>query len=199
MAFEDIVKKISSDARLEADSLLSLARAESDSILEKAKKQAEEMRAGLLQKAKERADEHGARVETIAGLELRKETLKEKKRLIEDTFEKARKEVEDLPPGKFLAFLKPIILDAVESGVEEIILSPKHKNMFTPTFLAELNSELGAQKGRLRLSEESGNFSGGFILRDGNKEINLTLESLIKSQRDNLEPQIAGILFNKGT
>jgi V/A-type H+-transporting ATPase subunit E len=198
MAFEDIVKKINEDARAEAESLLSLARAESDAILEKAKKQAEEMRADLTQKSKERAKRRGARIETIAGLELRKDTLKEKKSLIEDSFERAQKEIEDLPTEKYLGFLKPIILSAVESGVEKIIPSPKHRNMFTADFLAELNNELGPQKGHLRLSDESGDFAGGFILRDGKKDTNLTLESLIKSQRDSLEPQIAGILFGKG-
>lgn len=198
MALEDIIKKIGEDAQSEADSLLSLARAEAESIREKAHKQAEELRSELTQKAKERAKEHADRVTVLAGLDERKDALREKKRLIEDAFAKAEDRIRNLPPEEYRAFLKPLILGAVESGAEEIIPSSQHRSTFTPEFVKSLNDELGPQKGRLRLSEESGDFSGGFILREGNKETNLTLESLVASQRDRLETLIANILFGKG-
>jgi vacuolar-type H+-ATPase subunit E/Vma4 len=197
MALEDILKKISEDARAEADSLVSVSRAEAESLREKARKEAETLRAGLMRKAKERAENHADRVKVLAGLDQRKEILKEKKRLLDETFEQARKRLLNLSPGEYLAFLKPLILKTVESGNEEIIPSAAQKNLFTPDFLKSLNDALGIEKGHLRLSGESGNFSGGFILREGNRETNMTLESLIDSQRDTLEPQIARTLFGE--
>ncbi len=198
MAIDDILKQIGEDAKAEADSMLSREKAGAESIVEKAKKNAERLREDLTKKAHERADEHGRRIETLAGLELRKETLREKKNLLDEAFAKAEERIASLPPDEYLAFLKPIIIGAVESGNEELILSERHRDIFTPDFLDKLNGELGSEKGRLRMGEDSGEFSGGFILRDGRKETNMTLRSLIGSQRDGLEPEVANILFGEG-
>ena len=199
MALEDIIKKISEDDRSEAESILSHARAEADAIREKAQEQGKELRSEMTRKAQERAKEHASRIEVLAGLEQRKDVLKEKKKLIEDAFAKVEERIINLSSDEYLTFLKPLILGAVESGREEIIPSAAHRHLFTPDLVKSLNDELGPQRGHLRLSEESGGFPGGFILREGNKETNLTLESLIKAQRDNLEPSVAGILFGKNS
>ena len=197
MAIENIINQIGEDARAESDSLLSVARAEADAVRERAAKEAERLRSEALKKAKERAEEHARRIETLAGLELRKEVLQEKKNLIGEAFAKAEERITSLPPEEYLAFLRPIILGAVDSGNEEVILSKRHRSMFTADFLNTLNHELGPQKGRLRLIDESGEFSGGFILRDGKMETNMTLRSLMDSRRDDLEPKVAGILFGE--
>jgi V/A-type H+-transporting ATPase subunit E len=197
MAIEDILKKINDDVREEVASVLSLARAEADSIREKARREAEELRAELMQKAKERAQDHAERVKVLAGLDRRKDILKEKKRLITEAFEGAKENIIKLPPNEYIAFLKPLILQAVESGNEEIIPPSAQRSLFTPELVKNLNEALGREKGRLRLSPDSGKFTGGFILREGNREINLTLDSLIDSQRDALEPQVARILFGE--
>jgi V/A-type H+-transporting ATPase subunit E len=197
MAIEDIVNQIGEDARSEAEAMLSRTKAEADAILEKAKKRAEGFREEAMQKAEERAKEHARRIETLAGLELRKEILKEKKDLIAEAFAKAEDKIASLPSNEYLAFLKPIILAAVESGNEEIIPSQRHREMFTPDFLHSLNSELGFPNASLRLSEDIGDFSGGFILREGKKDTNMTLRSMIDSRRDSLEPEVAAKLFGE--
>ena len=198
MAIEDIIRQIGDDAMAKSDGMLSGARAEAEVVIEKARKNAERFRAEAMRKAEEGAKEHARRIETLAGLELRKDILKEKKSLIAEAFEKAEDKIANPPCAEYLAFLKPIIIDAVESGSEEIVPSKKHRSMFTSAFLDELNSELGSPNGRLRLSEDSGDFSGGFILREGKKETNLTLKSLFGTERDRLEPEVAGTLFGEG-
>jgi V/A-type H+-transporting ATPase subunit E len=197
MAIDDIIRQIEEDAKAEADSLLSNAKAEADAIREKSKRQAEKLRAEETQKAEEKAKEHGRRIETLAGLELRKEILKEKKNLIEDAFAKAEAKIAGLSPDEHRAFLEPIILKAVESGNEEVVTSAQHRDAFTPEFIQDLKTKFGSKNGGLRLSEESGDFSGGFVLREGKKEINLTLTSLVTSIRDSLEPEVAKILFGE--
>jgi len=197
MAIEDIIKKIEEDASAEAETLRANASAEADAILEKAKRRVEKLREEETRKAEEDAKEHARRIETLAGLELRKEILKEKRDLIQTVFAKAEEQIANLPPAEHRAFLKPIIINAVESGNEEIVVSAKHRDAFSSEFIRELNDELGSKNGRLRLGAESGDFSGGFILREGKKETNLTLKSLIASERDRLEPRVAEILFGK--
>jgi V/A-type H+-transporting ATPase subunit E len=197
MAVDDIIKKISEDARSEAEALLSFARAEADAIREKAQRQAEQLRAEMTQKSEERAKEHAARIEMLATLEFRKEILREKKKLIEEALKKAENAIRDFAPDDYRSFLRFIILNGVESGNEEIISSAAHRDLLTPDFLNALNDELGPSKGNLRLSEETGDFSGGVILRDGKKETNVTIKTLIESERDKLEPFVANILFGE--
>lgn len=199
MAIDDIIRQIEEDAKAEADTLLSNAGAEAEAILEKARRQAEKLRAEETEKTQEKAREHRRRIETLAGLDIRKEILKAKKSVIEDTFLKAEERVAGLPPNEYRAFLKPIILKAVESGNEEIVTSTRHRDAFTPDFIQDLNGELSSIKASLGLSEETGNFTGGFILRDGKKETNLTLRSLIAEKRDHLEPNVAKILFGENS
>ena len=195
MAIDDIIRQIEEDSRTEGDALLSNARAEADSIREKAKRHAEDLRAEETGKAEERAAEHARRIETLAGLDLRKDLLREKRNLIDDAFARAEKRIANLPPDEYRAFLKPIILDAVGSGNEELIPPAGRREDFTPEFIRSLNEEIAPSGRAFSLSEDSGNFSGGFILRDGKKETNLTLKSLMTSGRDRLEPDVAGILF----
>jgi V/A-type H+-transporting ATPase subunit E len=197
MAIDDIIKQIEEDAQSEADDLVSNAKAEAEAILEKARRQAEKLREEETRKAEENAREHGRRIETLAGLDLRKEILKEKKSRIEAAFARAEEEIANLPPAETRAFLKPIILKAVESGGEEIVVSAEHREAFTSEFIQELNKELASKSGSLRLSEEGGGFSGGFILREGKKETNLTLASIIAYGRDRLEPDVAEVLFGE--
>jgi V/A-type H+-transporting ATPase subunit E len=199
MALEDILKKIEEDARAEGDALVSLGRAEAESIRQKARKEAEQLRAELMQKAKERAKSHADRIQVLAGLDQRKEVLREKKKLVDDAFAKAKESIRKFPPNQYLAFLRPLILKEVETGNEEIIVSSEQRYLFTQEFLKSLNDELGREKGHFRLSGETGNFSGGFILRERNRETNLTLETLIESNRDVLEPQVARLLFGQNT
>ena len=49
--------------------------------------------------------------------------------------------------------------------------------------------------GLLTLSEETRPIQGGFIMVDGDVEMNCAFETLVRLQRDKLEQEIAGILF----
>lgn len=198
MSLKDIIEKISADAKAEAEALLSKGKAEAEAISNNAQERARDLRSELTKKATDRAEDHAGRIKILSGLDLRKDTLKEKKRLIEEALAGAEDKIKSLPPDEYLAFLKPIILQAVESFNEEIIPSRTHKSLFTSEFIQSLNNESPSGVGNLRLSEETGDFSGGFILRDGKKETNLTLRTLINEQRDALEPEIADILFGEG-
>ena len=63
--------------------------------------------------------------------------------------------------------------------------------------VAEINAELKAKglKGEIKISETIGSFRGGFIEKGG-VEINNTFESLVDSLKDQLEFEVAKVLFN---
>jgi V/A-type H+-transporting ATPase subunit E len=49
--------------------------------------------------------------------------------------------------------------------------------------------------GMLTLSEETRNLKGGFIMVDGDVEINCAFETLVRLQREKLEKEVAKVLF----
>jgi len=50
-------------------------------------------------------------------------------------------------------------------------------------------------KANIKISDEDMDISGGFILKFGDMEINNTFDALVRSQRDQYEPQVVQILF----
>lgn len=51
--------------------------------------------------------------------------------------------------------------------------------------------------GMLTLSEETRPIRGGFIMSDGDVEVNCAFEVLVRIQRESLEKEVAGVLFEK--
>lgn len=95
-------------------------------------------------------------------------------------------------------FIKNKIVNADIVGDETIILNEKGNKLVDANLLKEINSELLAKgkKGELTINKEVRNFKGGFILEKDGIEINNTFEDLVNSERDDLEFEVAKVLFN---
>ncbi len=79
------------------------------------------------------------------------------------------------------------------TGKHTLILNEAGLKSVTPAFIERLNKKIDAQ---ITLSETKGNFKGGFILENNGIEINSTYEALVSSLRDELEFEVAKVLFN---
>ena len=197
MALEDILKRIREDAHKEAEGIRKEARTRAEAIVQESKKEAASVREKLLEEGKTSSLQERRRILTIANLESRKEILRRKQNLIEEAFQKASNHLKHLSDKQYQVTVKKMLLKAVESGREEVIISPRDEKRITPSFLEEVNKGL-AEKGRpgkLRLSPERREFIGGFVLRSSRKEIKCTFDSLFKEKKDELEGEIARILF----
>ena len=79
------------------------------------------------------------------------------------------------------------------TGKQTLILNETGLKFVDAAFIEELNSKVKAQ---ITLSEKAGNFKGGFILENEGIEINSTFEALVSSLRDELEFEVAQVLFS---
>lgn len=79
------------------------------------------------------------------------------------------------------------------SGKQTLILNEEGLKFVDEAFIDELNKNVDAQ---IILGETAGNFKGGFILENNGIEINSTYEALVSSLRDELEFEVAKVLFN---
>ena len=197
MALEDILKRIREDAHKEAEKVRKEAKARAEAILEESKNEASSIRESLIKEGKASSLKERRRILTLSNLESRKEILKKKQSFIEEAFQMALQHLENLSNGQYCSTIKKMLLQTVESGEEEVIISPRDEKRMTPSFLEEVNEGLAenGKSGKLRLSPERREFSGGFILRSGRKEIKCTFTSIFKVKREELEGEVASILF----
>ncbi len=199
---ENITNKILSDAKNQAQEILTQAQKGAGEITRRYQEEAEKEGNRLLENFRKSAANKETRLSSVAELEGRKQILGAKQELIGRAFNKALEELLSLPEEKYLALLCKLAADASQSFSEAIILSPKDKDKYGEKVAAGANELLvksqKAQKGKaaLTLAEESRNIAGGLLLKDGNIEINCTLETKISMLKEGLSMDIAKVLFN---
>lgn len=195
MEAEQVVEKILADAKAEAQKVKQQAdeigAAEQAKINEESneyKKQSEIL-------AKKAADDKKSHVLAAARMDIAKEYLAEKRKILDEVFEQARRQMQNLPDKEYQELCKKLIIDAVETGDEEVIIDTNEKRI-DHDFIKKVNRELGPGfKGNLKLSKEKQNLGAGFILKRGKIKTNVSVDVLLDLARKELEIDLAKILF----
>ena len=197
MEAEQVVEKILADAKAEAD---------------KIKKQADDQEAAEQAKLAEQLDEYKKQTEILAQkagedekshilaaarMDIAKQFLAEKRKILDEVFEQARRQLQDLPDEEYRALIKKLILDAVETGDEEVVVDT-NEGRIDQEFIKEINRELGPDyKSDLRLSDQRQDLVAGFILKRGKIKTNVSIEVLLGQARKELEIELAKELFSE--
>ena len=190
---KNITSKILKDAEAGKENILAAAEEEKNKILSKKASAANEIAQEILQKAEADAKSKKERVISSAKLKVRNNKLAAKQEIIDEVFEKSINKLTELSKEKFLNFVKNSILSMNLTGKQTLILNETGLKFVDDSFIDELNKEA---KATIALSKTAGNFKGGFILENNGIEINSTYEALVSSLRDELEFEVAKVLFN---
>lgn len=190
---KNITSKILKDAEAGKENILAAAEEEKNKILSKKASAANEIAQEILQKAEADAKSKKERVISSAKLKVRNNKLAAKQEIIDEVFEKSINKLTELSKEQFLNFVKNSILSMNLTGKQTLILNETGLKFVDESFIDELNKEA---KATIALSKTAGNFKGGFILENNGIEINSTYEALVSSLRDELEFEVAKVLFN---
>ena len=190
---KNITSKILKDAEAGKENILAAAEEEKNKILSKKASAANEIAQEILQKAEADAKSKKERVISSAKLKVRNNKLAAKQEIIDEVFEKTINKLTELSKEQFLNFVKNSILSMNLTGKQTLILNETGLKFVDDSFIDELNKEA---KATIALSKTAGNFKGGFILENNGIEINSTYEALVSSLRDELEFEVAKVLFN---
>lgn len=190
---KNITSKILKDAEAGKENILAVAAEEKDKIISKKVSSANEIAQEILDKAEVEAKSKKERVISSAKLKVRNNKLAAKQEIIDEVFEKSIDKLTKLSKKEFLSFVENTILSMNLTGKHTLILNEAGLKSVTPAFIEKLNKKIDAQ---ITLSETKGNFKGGFILENNGIEINSTYEALVSSLRDELEFEVAKVLFN---
>lgn len=197
MSVTKIVERIVQGAMAEAQQIEKEARKRVEEIEREAVKEIRRIEAEAEERARAESREQHYRLISAAQLDLRKEVLAEKQMLIRQAFELALERLLSLEGEEYHRVIKGLLLRAAEEGDEEVVVCSKDREKFTPQFLTEVNAELSARGkgGNLKLSPNNGDLMGGFVLKKGRKEVNCSFLALLTSMREELELEVARILF----
>ena len=190
---KNITSKILKDAEARKEKILATAAEEKDRIISKKVSSANEVAKEILDKAEIEAKSKKERVISSAKLKVRNNKLAAKQEIIDEVFEKSIDKLTSLSKEEFLNFVKSTILSMNLSGKQTLILNEQGLKFVDSAFIEELNKKVNVQ---ITLSKNPGKFKGGFILENNGIEINSTYEALVSSLRDELEFEVAKVLFN---
>ena len=190
-----VVEKILADAKAEAG---------------KIKKQAEENEAAEQAKLSRQLDEYNKQTEILARkagedeeshilaaarMDIAKQLLAEKRKILDDAFERASQQLRDLPDEEYRSLFTKMMLETVETGDEEVIVD-KNEKRINQDLIDHVNRQLSSKgKGELKLSDQKQDIGAGFILKRGQIKTNVSLDVLLDQARKELEIDMAKELF----
>ena len=196
---DKIKEKILKDAKHEADEIIKKAELRAQQIAEQAEKASADKRRALDEQAKKDAQEEKRKTLAMIQLDMRKEQLAVKQKMIDLAFEKTFNRLHNLEGKEYENMILDMMERGIETGTEEIILSANDRKKFKPEILKILNDRLSKKgiKSNLKLSDEVRKIRGGFILKRQGVEVNGSIESLIRLEREEIESKVAAILFEE--
>ena len=182
--------------------------AEAKKIIDAASKQAEEKRAEsfkaalseyekLMQAGNAECEDILSGSPRLAGMEGKKSVLSVKQEMISAAFDAAREEIVNMPRDKYTQFLARMAAEAAASGMEEIVLNARDKAEVGKSVCKAANELLSAKgtPGKLTVSEDTADISGGVIVRFGGIETNCSIDALIRQRRSGLSTEVAAAMF----
>jgi V/A-type H+-transporting ATPase subunit E len=199
MSAEKIIEKILNDARAEAQRVLESAQAQAAQIHEQAEREAQRQRELIVAQARQEAHSRRRAHLAAATAAARNAVLAAKRALIERAFKQAAERIAAMPAGEYKSWLLRLIVHAAETGDEEVILSPADRQILGEAFIREANAQLAqhGKRGALRLSPETRDIGRGFVLKGKGSEMNVTVATLLRRAQDELEIEVAQMLFGK--
>lgn len=196
MDAEQVTEKILADAKAEAEKIKK--QAEQKELAEQAKlnEQLNEYKKQTQILAQKAGEDKKAHLLAAARMDIAKEYLAEKRKILDEIFVRARQQLQNLPDEDYCGLMTRLMLEAVETGDEEVVID-NNETRIDQRFIKHINRELGpGYKGNLRLSDQRQNLEGGFILKRGKIKTNVSLEVLLAQARKELEIQLARELFS---
>ena len=187
---EKIIAHIRSDAEEQANAILAEAAEQCAAIKSGCEEQAKDTYAERIRAGVKECESRADSMKRMAQMESRKGVLALKQELVSASFDKAVEMIVALPREQYVSLLAKLASEAAVTGSEEIVLNARDREAIVKAADALFKG------GSFSLSDETGSFAGGLILRRGSVAANCTAELLVELQRSGMASEIAKVLFD---
>ena len=184
MSVEGIRKRIIDDAKKEAKFISDAAEKEADAILAGGESEADEYFEHQKKLLEERYSKERDRSVISKRLELTKQQLDRKQRWMDRAFDEAYKKLTAQDDKTYRDLMIDLIAKVSSLKNEEVVFGKKGDETLLKGIIRGLNSKTG---GAFTLSKRRGGFDWGFILKRGSVQTNMSIDSLFKYKRGDLE------------
>lgn len=201
---EKIVSSIMSDAQIKADSILAEAEKENQSILSEGEAQAVAEKEKILENAQKTAQMRYQQIISEAKMNSRRMELEAREEIIEEAFKKAEeklKEIASSDASEYKASLEKVITEAgIEIGGGNLIILVKESDAAKihgslPSIEKSI-SDKTSNPTKLEMGESIPNIGGAIVkTKNGEIEVNNTIEARMLRFKKSLRSEVAGILF----
>ena len=194
---EKITARIAEDAASEAGAIRAEAQRRCEEIRAEYDKKAQSAYDELMRTGLRDAQQYASRIERTAQLDAKKDVLALRQEMVSRAFQLAEEKLVNLPEPDYLAFLTRQALEAVKSGSEELVLSDRDRQRIGEKLADGINGALKDRglPGKICVAEDTREMLGGFILRQGNVEVNCTLDLMLELIRGRAAAETARVLF----
>ena len=182
---QNIIEKILADANAQAKEIVDAARAEYDAAIESALQKAEKETSAALKTAEDEAAKAASKEISAAEMKAKKMILEQKQACLMDVVSTAKSKLDSLNDDEYKVIIFDMLGKAVSDPGAEVVFSASDK--------AKLEKE-ALSKG-FKVSDETRDINGGFIVKKGDIEYNYSFESIISVEKENIEQIAAEILF----
>ena len=195
---EKITGRIEADARAEAAQIIAEANARCAAIRAEYEKKAEDAYWETLRSGVKDAEDRAERLGRLAGMEAKKSTLGLKQSMVGEAFDRALNKICDMPAGDYVSAMAKLACRAASTGSEAVAFNAKDRERCGAEIVAAANLLLQEQgkPGNLTLSADTRPIRAGFVLQQGDVEVNCALETLAELSRADLAGQVAAVLFD---
>ncbi|NYB51501.1 MAG: V-type ATP synthase subunit E [Methanobacteriaceae archaeon] len=201
---EKIVSSIMSDAQVKAESILAEAEKEKQSILSEGEAQAAAEKEKILENAQKTAQMRYQQIISEAKMNSRRMELEAREEVIEEAFKKAEEQLKQIASSdatEYKTSLEKVITEAgVEIGGGDLIVlvkeSDKDKIKGSLPSLEKTISDKTSKPTKLEMGEAINTIGGAIVkTKNGEIEVNNTIEARMLRFKKSLRSKVAGILF----
>lgn len=201
----NLIDRIRAKAEDKRESILEEARKEAEEKKSEAREKAEKEKERIIAKGEKEAEQTKRRELANARKEAREKKLEAREDIIQEVFEEAREELNDLQGDneEYRETLKNLITlggAAVGGGKLEVSVLESDEEILSDSEVRDMEGEISEETGKetdLKVVSDLEDASGGAIVekRDGSISSNNTFEARLKRMKSSLRSEIADILF----
>ncbi len=190
---DKIAQRLTEQAQAEINGILGAAQEEAEQITARYGAQAQQEAAELAGKNEKAAAEREQRLISAAEMEAKKTVLAARQEMVEAVYVRALEKLCALPQEQYISVLADLLAQAAPNGRGEVIFSEEDRKSVGAAAVAKANAAGG---GALTLCDETRPIRGGFILKDGNVEVNCAFDTLVRLQKAQTAGAVAKKLFD---
>lgn len=193
---DKILKHIEDAAAMNEESMLNQGKREADKIIADAMAEGKQRCAEIRKETDRNVKASMSRAESAAALQEKKLILNAKQQIISDVILSAKEYLLNLSDEKYFENILLMVKKYALPKAGGILFSEKDYKRLPEQFEDIINVSLTDKKEAvLKISQETRNIDGGFVLTYGEVEVNCSFEGLFSADIENLQDKVSELLF----